>query len=128
LTKDARLKTLYLSFLVSLSVLGVGCFQPSFQSGHLKCAAGGNSCPPGFHCAGDQTCWKNGEDPTADMATAGPSSSQASAVWTSCGGGSGVGNNTGAELNLSIGGSLVVGASKATSGDGVAFGYFGNDF
>jgi hypothetical protein len=56
--------------------LAAGCFSPSFQSGHLRCEQG-TTCPPGFYCASDATCWRNGETPhggdggatTMDMAT-----------------------------------------------------------
>jgi hypothetical protein len=33
------------------------------SNGGLVCSSAG-SCPPGYHCAGDNTCWKNGQDPS----------------------------------------------------------------
>jgi hypothetical protein len=103
-----------------------GCFSPSFEDGHLKCAAN-NVCPPGFHCATDLTCWKNGDDPIIgpDMSTGVPISYTASTIWTSCGGGEGLAPS-GAQLNLSFGGSLVSGRSTAASGANVTYGYFGD--
>jgi hypothetical protein len=114
--------------MTSFAACFAGCFSPSFQNGDLRCAAGG-ACPPGYYCASTQTCWKNG-DPApgaVDLGEPPPTSSPAASVWISCGGGSGVGGTTGAELNLSIGGG-VRGSSPAQSGTSVSFGFFGNDY
>lgn len=60
----------YLAFIAA-TAFG-GCFTPNVPNGKLHCSNDGK-CPSGFHCAVDQTCWKNGQDPQApDMATAGP--------------------------------------------------------
>jgi hypothetical protein len=40
-------------------LLLVGCYSPSYTNGGFLCG----SCPDGYHCALDNTCWKNGEDP-----------------------------------------------------------------
>jgi hypothetical protein len=57
----------------ALALLGcvaiAGCFAPTLSNGGLSCGSD-DHCPPGFHCAADTTCWKNGEDPngiTSDM-------------------------------------------------------------
>ena len=58
-----------LSCLVYL--FSAGCFAPSVDNGQLKCNPSGKSCPTGFHCALDNTCWKDGQDPggpAVDMA------------------------------------------------------------
>jgi hypothetical protein len=133
LNEDDPLRLYRLAFLGALLA---GCFSPNFDSGNLHCAAN-DSCPPGFHCASDQTCWKNGKDPAtggngtdmsngADMGTPPISSTPAASVWTSCGGGSGTGTQTQAQLNMSIGGTA--GQSQAASGASVTFGYFGSDY
>jgi hypothetical protein len=128
LNEDDHVKLSRVAFLAAALA---GCFSPNFDSGHLHCAAN-NACPPGFYCASDQTCWKNGEQPPAtggngaDMSMPPASSSPAASVWTSCGGGSGTGSQTQAQLNLSIGGT--VGLSQAPSGASATFGYFGSDY
>ena len=49
-------RTLGLVFLLA------GCYSPNIGNGQLKCSSD-NKCPDGFHCAGDKTCWKNGQEP-----------------------------------------------------------------
>jgi hypothetical protein len=49
--------------LVAALIVCAGCKSADFQSGHLQCAASSPSCPSGFHCAADGTCWQNGHDP-----------------------------------------------------------------
>jgi hypothetical protein len=39
-----------------------GCFAPDYHNGAFLCSASGR-CPEGFHCAADQTCWRDGQDP-----------------------------------------------------------------
>jgi hypothetical protein len=48
---------------IALAMLA-SCTAPSYHSGALQCATSGRACPDRFHCATDQRCWKNGEDPT----------------------------------------------------------------
>jgi len=43
------------------------CFSPKYHDGNLQCTASGQ-CPEGYHCAVDQTCWRNGSDPDASTA------------------------------------------------------------
>lgn len=50
----------------------------------------------------------------------------ASAEWTSAGGGSCVGSN-GSQLNLSVGGGIVVGGAVASGGAQITFTYFSSD-
>jgi hypothetical protein len=45
-----------------------GCFSPQYQSGHLQCGLS-NDCPPGFHCAIDDHCWRDGDDPHPDLSS-----------------------------------------------------------
>ena len=47
-----------------LAVLCAGCFSPKYHNGNLQCAASGQ-CPENYHCAVDNTCWRNGSDPDA---------------------------------------------------------------
>jgi hypothetical protein len=47
---------------ILLAALG-GCDAPTYENGHLKCAPSEPRCPSGLHCAGDQTCWHDGQDP-----------------------------------------------------------------
>jgi hypothetical protein len=49
--------------------LAAGCGDPSYQDGNLRCAVSASACPSGFHCAADDTCWRDGHDP--DLASAG---------------------------------------------------------
>lgn len=46
-------------------LLGAAC-NLTLSNGGLKCSTDGDKCPPGYHCAADKTCWKDGEDPTSD--------------------------------------------------------------
>jgi hypothetical protein len=60
-----------MSRMIVLGALALaGCFSPSYHSGGLVCGPGSQPCPDGYHCAVDHFCWKNGEDPAADLATA----------------------------------------------------------
>jgi hypothetical protein len=83
-----------------------GCFQPSYHNGGLVCATGGTPCPDGYHCAGDNTCWQNGQDPDlgasgpADLAGTGPVDGGHIVVTTTSSGG-GV-NVTGAKHSVSF--------------------------
>jgi hypothetical protein len=132
--------------VVGICAIGAGCFSPSYGNGQFQCHGGDAPCPPGYHCATDGTCWQDGQDPildlsrrdlaVLDLSTATPDASPPdlalavyppATVWTSCGGGSGVGSVSGAQLNLSIGGAVVVGDSAAASGAGVTFSYFSDD-
>lgn len=51
----------------TLGLVAAGCFNPSYGNGHLKCE-NGKTCQSGYHCAADDTCWKNGSDPVLDLA------------------------------------------------------------
>jgi hypothetical protein len=44
------------------TLISAGCFSPSYNNGGLSCAPAGR-CPSGFHCAGDNRCYRNGFDP-----------------------------------------------------------------
>jgi hypothetical protein len=48
---------------LALLICLTGCFSPSYHNGAFLCSANGGRCPEGFHCAADQTCWRNGQDP-----------------------------------------------------------------
>lgn len=54
---------------LSLGVLA-GCYKPLPPNGALLCSMDGQ-CPVGYHCAGDGTCWRTGEDPGGSGADAG---------------------------------------------------------
>jgi hypothetical protein len=48
------------SALVALVVAAAGCgYAPNFESGTLHCSSS-HTCPQGYTCATDNTCWKNG--------------------------------------------------------------------
>lgn len=53
-----------------------GCYKLDFENGQLRCSVPDKKCPSGFHCAVDGYCWKNGQDPTADMGNVGPDMAQ----------------------------------------------------
>jgi hypothetical protein len=38
------------------------CYKPAPPNGALLCSTDGQ-CPEGYRCAGDGSCWRNGEDP-----------------------------------------------------------------
>jgi hypothetical protein len=48
--------------LCLVAITAIGCFSPHYVDGNLHCAAA-KACPDGFHCAVDNRCWKNGDDP-----------------------------------------------------------------
>lgn len=52
--------------LAAVAVVLVSCFAPHYDNGHVLCALTGTACPQGYHCAADNTCWKNGQDPLAN--------------------------------------------------------------
>ncbi|HEY1586775.1 MAG TPA: hypothetical protein VGH63_13865 [Polyangia bacterium] len=56
-----------------------------------------------------------------------PMSYPPAAVWTSSGGGAGVGSASGGELNISIGGTIASGTVTGSAGATATFGYFSND-
>jgi hypothetical protein len=79
-----------------------GCFQPSYHNGGLVCSRGGTQCPDGYHCAGDNTCWQNGQDPVdlggrLDMTPV--DGGHIAILTTSCGGAV---NATGAKHSISV--------------------------
>lgn len=39
-----------------------GCYKLNVDNGQLLCSPD-SKCPKGFHCAVDNTCWMNGQDP-----------------------------------------------------------------
>jgi hypothetical protein len=53
---------------LALALLAAGCFNPKYHDGNLRCNAG--KCPSGYHCAMNDTCWKNGSDPVLDLSVA----------------------------------------------------------
>jgi|GEM_PF-1759776 len=53
--------------VVMLMVLASACRSAVYESGDLRCAAVAPFCPNGFHCATDNTCWLDGEDPKIDL-------------------------------------------------------------
>jgi hypothetical protein len=124
-----------------------GCFSPSFKEGRTPCSQN-QDCPPDFHCAADSRCWRNGNDPMldlsapADLGSAGdgggptdqgtlpdlaPILFPPATVWTSGGGGTGVGSASGAQLGLTFGDSPLTGTSVAPSGAVLTFSYFSDD-
>jgi hypothetical protein len=46
-----------------------GCYNPDFAGTHYQCSSA-KECPPGFHCAGDNTCWQDGTNPPPPDLTA----------------------------------------------------------
>ena len=106
----------------------VGCFSPSYHNGNTRCASDGK-CPSGYHCAVDNTCWKNGQDPTPmggdDMANPPAITFPPEAVWISSGGGSPAQGQS--QLNLSIGGVSTVGTTASPGGATMTPGFLSND-
>jgi hypothetical protein len=55
---------------VALFALLLGACSFQVGNGQLTCRDNGGRCPRGFHCAADQTCWHDGDDPGLDGFTA----------------------------------------------------------
>jgi hypothetical protein len=116
-------------------VLG-GCFSPKYGNGDLRCE-NGTTCPDGYHCASDSTCWKNGQDPAdaADMSSSMDNGDMGqppvltyppAAVWTSGGGGS-VTAASGNQLNFSLSPSSAGGTAVSPNNSTLTLGFFSND-
>jgi hypothetical protein len=56
-----------------LLLVAVGCEEPSYINGNLRCASGDQPCPKGYYCADDNTCWKNGDGPDLAVGDGGAS-------------------------------------------------------
>ena len=138
-------------FALGAGLLFGGCFSPDYGSGHLQCASGGG-CPSGFHCAQNNRCYRDGDNPDVGVANDGGAVDLSStdlaqgnvdlysppnltpvitlappaAAWT-CGGGSSGTASSGSQLNISIGGAIVTGTAIAPSGATATFGYFSSD-
>ena len=115
-------------FAALASVLSAGCGNTNapLANGVADCRADSN-CPASYHCALDNKCWMNGQDPSVDMymspdllAPPAPPSQ----VWITSGGGSATDN--GQQLNVTIGGTPVVGQTTS-AGQVFTFGYFVTD-
>lgn len=93
-----------------------GCFSPQYGSGDLQCSVPDRRCPMGFHCAADDHCRRDGEDPAPPVPSA--------VVWIGSGGS--VTGADGRQINVSLGDICVAGAAPAVTPDGgsVTFGYF----
>jgi hypothetical protein len=49
---------------LALVVAAAGCFSPRYQDGEIQCSiTAAHSCPDGYHCALNHTCFKNGTEP-----------------------------------------------------------------
>ncbi len=135
-------KILVAALLGATAVLGA-CFSPQYGNGDVRCSE--KRCPTGYHCAVDGTCWKNGTDPPIgggagdlgdggdggdggvspdDLAIPPPLVYPPASVWIAGAGGSAVGSMTAAELNVSMGGSIIVGGGSGASGATINLGYF----
>jgi len=136
-----------------VAALLAGCYSPKLGSSDLQCAPDG-SCPPGWSCIAGR-CYAPNAAPdlaspatetgsdlggVADLAIASdmvmlsppdlyvaPMSYPPAAVWVSSGGGAAVAGGSGAELNVSIGGTIVAGDVTGSAGAQVTFSYFSND-
>lgn len=126
--------------LVTLcSLVAVGCFSPKYSNGSLHCE-NGMTCPDGYHCAGDDTCWRNGSDPALDMSLGGsddlaggpdllpppPITYPPAAVWISCGGGAVVAAS-GAQLAMSACEISISGTATGSAGSVISYGFFSDD-
>jgi hypothetical protein len=81
-------------------MLGLGltaCFSPHYQNGEIRCQAAPNTCPNGYHCAANDTCWLNGHDPLP------PPPEHSVHVVFSAGGGIGQAGNGSHEATTSFG-------------------------
>ncbi len=56
--------------LIVIAAAAAGC-RIDVESGQLRCSVDGGLCPRGFHCAFDDTCWRDGVDPPAPADFAG---------------------------------------------------------
>jgi hypothetical protein len=122
--------------IIASSLALVGCFSPIYPNGKPQCNAD-HPCPPGLGCGCDNHCYQPGTEPGCggsgqDMGPSPdilspPPPTLASPVWTSCGGGSSVSTSgSGTTLNMSVGGSVMVGRAAAPSNADITLGYFGD--
>jgi hypothetical protein len=63
----ALVLVLVLAFAALVLAGGSGCYSPDVPNGGLVCATAGKSCPSGFHCARNNSCWRNGQDPPGNF-------------------------------------------------------------
>jgi hypothetical protein len=131
-----------------LALVVSGCFSPNYESGHLQCTADGQ-CPPGFYCAGNGHCYKNGTSPDLavgggpgtdmghsveeDMAQTPPDLTPPppvvfppAAVFIPGGGGGGTAPS-GNQVNISIGPWSTPGVLNGSKGAQLTLGYFAED-
>lgn len=119
---------------LSLALLG-GCFKVNIDNGKLSCSVPDNKCPSGYQCVGGK-CWLPGTAPN-DMTSEAPSDMALgddlalivfppAAVWT-CGVGGALVGSAGAQLNVSAGGTVGVGAASGSNGATITLGYLSSD-
>jgi hypothetical protein len=124
--------------IACFALISSGCFSPKYNNGNLRCE-NGQTCPDGYHCAVDNTCWKNGFDPSLDMSPGDnldgsmpdlipppPVTYPPASVWISCGGGA-VAAASGAQLATSACEISIGGTATGSAGGVVTFGYFSDD-
>jgi hypothetical protein len=73
--KNCRASLGYSAASLALLVLQA-CTPSDPPSGKVLCAKTSPACPPGYYCASDQTCWKNGAGPDASAADGAPDSTR----------------------------------------------------
>lgn len=121
---------------LAATALGLGGCGPNGVNGTAPCATTPPACATGYYCAIDNYCWMTGTGPGTDggmmmmpdMAmggdmTGGPVVAPPESVWLSSGGGFSSADN-GEQLNISIGGTPIVGLATGSAGDQITFGYF----
>jgi hypothetical protein len=47
-------------FLTAMASLSMGCFSPRYENGTIICQARTHACPDGYHCAINNSCWRDG--------------------------------------------------------------------
>jgi hypothetical protein len=127
---------------LGLCLLLVAACRPDYGNGKVRCAPD-NQCPDGYQCYAEK-CWLPGTQPVGgggggDMGMGAPDLAAPpdmskdpgimftpASVWSAGGGGSSS-SSSGARLNLSVGGTVLVGAAKGSNGATVQYGYLGAD-
>src|SRR5207244_1879987 len=88
---------------VVLGLAAMGCAGSSTPENGLAPCKVNTECPVAYHCASDNTCWRDGSNPVDQVPNH---------YWISSGGGSSpVMGRT--QLNLSVGGQGAMGESSA---------------
>ena len=78
------LASIFVAFVVLVACFGVGCGATTNLVGGLAPCAADGDCPSDYHCANDNKCWRNGDNP---FSAQGDAAAPCSGALVDCGGG-----------------------------------------